>query len=444
MSDLRRLSLAAVVLLVVLRVALGWQLLYEGLWKINTLRTNKPWTSAGYLKNSMGPMRDTFRDMAGDPDEFGWLDYDTVAGRWKDWAERFSSHYQLDDKQEARLDQLLNGYHTKVGEKLVFAQDLKTGLPEGIDDLNAASRVSKRVIWYDADRKQLLVDSAEILTPSDKSKLEALVSPPADLDEEEKKEWEPTKKQKAFLTSVNTVYERQKKNLGYLRKLAGALKGDPELTGDADWQRVGKLDQYRKQLAAYEADYDRASTSFEWDHLQYRWNKIQSLRAELTTPIKAMESQLMDDANKILTLQQRERGAVPTPMSMLKFTDTMTIVGLTVLGFMLMAGLLSRFAAVAAAFMLFNFYLAMPPLPGLPAVPGPEHSFIVNKNLIEVFALLALATVPTGMWFGLDGWLSRFVQKWKADREVSSELKSTVAVGDEPEENATPAPAAAT
>ncbi len=37
MTDFRRYSLTAVVLLVILRVGIGWQLLYEGLWKIDTL-----------------------------------------------------------------------------------------------------------------------------------------------------------------------------------------------------------------------------------------------------------------------------------------------------------------------------------------------------------------------------------------------------------------------
>ena len=77
-------------------------------------------------------------------------------------------------------------------------------------------------------------------------------------------------------------------------------------------------------------------------------------------------------------------------------------------------------------------------------MPGPEHSFIINKNLIEVFALLALAALPTGRWFGLDALLSRFFSNWKADKKVSSSMKSSVATGDEPEESPAPAPAAAT
>ena len=61
--------------------------------------------------------------------------------------------------------------------------------------------------------------------------------------------------------------------------------------------------------------------------------------------------------------------------------------------------------------MVFGFYMAMPPWPGVPEAPGPEHSFIVNKNMIEVLALLALGFIPTGRWFGLDAMVSKLFRR---------------------------------
>ncbi|MEM7312726.1 MAG: hypothetical protein AAF497_06210, partial [Planctomycetota bacterium] len=104
-------------------------------------------------------------------------------------------------------------------------------------------------------------------------------------------------------------------------------------------------------------------------------------------------------------------GGVPTPWTSLRIADSLTIAGLTLLGLCLIAGLFTRFSAVMAAIMVFSFYLAMPPLPGLPEPPGPEHSYIVNKNMIEVLALLAIAALPTGRWFGLDAILPWFFGK---------------------------------
>ncbi|MDG1895473.1 MAG: DoxX family protein [Fuerstiella sp.] len=420
MTDIRRYSLAAVVLLVVLRLAIGWQLLYEGLWKIDTRKSPRPWTSGGYLKNSVGPMRDTFRNMAGDPDELGWLDYDVVASRWQNWAERFRTHYDLNEKQAESFRRLMEGSWGQVEGKKVYAAELLT-LPEGVsaDSLLIKHRDPAKklhdIAWYDAGRKRLLINAEQQLTPRDKAKLLSLSDDPK------------------FQKAVNDVDTRQRRGMGYPMKLAGALKGDPELLGNEDWQRLGKLDQYKQELVEYETLYAKATTPFEWDHLKYTWGKIQDLRSELTGPIKVMETELIDKANALLTIEQQTRGPVSEPWTALRFADTMTILGLSALGIMLVLGLFTRFAAVAGAFMLFNFYLAMPPLPGVPELPGPEHSFIVNKNLIEVFALLAIAALPTGMWFGLDRILDVFFSNWRADRKVGSSLKSTVATGDEPE-----------
>ncbi len=77
-----------------------------------------------------------------------------------------------------------------------------------------------------------------------------------------------------------------------------------------------------------------------------------------------------------------------------------------------MVGPLSRVSVIAGGGASLSFYLAMPPWPGvedLLEAAGPEHSFIVNKNLIEVIALLAIACMPTGQWFGMDRLFSRLV-----------------------------------
>ena len=211
MTDIRRYSLAAVVLLVVLRLAIGWQLLYEGLWKIDTLKSPRPWTSGGYLKNSVGPMRDTFRNMAGDPDELGWLDYRVVASRWQDWAQRFRTHYDLNEKQAESFRRLMEGSWGQVDGKKVYAAELLT-LPEGVtaDSLLIKHRDPAKklhdIAWYDAGRKRLLINAEQQLTPRDKAKLLSLSDDPK------------------FQKAVNDVDTRQRRGMGYPMKLAGALK----------------------------------------------------------------------------------------------------------------------------------------------------------------------------------------------------------------------------
>jgi hypothetical protein len=77
-----------------------------------------------------------------------------------------------------------------------------------------------------------------------------------------------------------------------------------------------------------------------------------------------------------------------------------------------MLGLFGPLAALAGAVFLGQIYFSIPPWPGLPANPQAEgHYFIVNKNLIEMLACLALVFIPTSFWVGLDavlfGWMFR-------------------------------------
>ena len=103
----------------------------------------------------------------------------------------------------------------------------------------------------------------------------------------------------------------------------------------------------------------------------------------------------------------------------LSYIDAMTMWSLTIIGALLIAGLLTRLSALAAAGWLIMFYLAMPPWPGVPPAPGPEHAFIVNKNLIEAIAALAIAALPTGQWFGLDALLYRLLAGKKGKKAAA-------------------------
>src|SRR5713101_4953063 len=59
--------------LVVLRLAIGWHLLFEGVVKVRTHEQGKttaslPFTSAPYLREASGPLADVFHSQAGDLD----------------------------------------------------------------------------------------------------------------------------------------------------------------------------------------------------------------------------------------------------------------------------------------------------------------------------------------------------------------------------------------
>src|SRR5947209_19940961 len=62
------------VFLVLLRLAIGWHFLFEGLHKLHSLwqgstETNRPFSSAGYFREATGPIGGLVRSRIGDPDE---------------------------------------------------------------------------------------------------------------------------------------------------------------------------------------------------------------------------------------------------------------------------------------------------------------------------------------------------------------------------------------
>ena len=77
--------------------------------------------------------------------------------------------------------------------------------------------------------------------------------------------------------------------------------------------------------------------------------------------------------------------------------------------FGLILGVFTRLWCCSGALFLLLFYLARPAFPWLPENPREDgHFLIVNNNIIEMLALLTLATTASGRWFGLDGLIRYF------------------------------------
>lgn len=88
-----------------------------------------------------------------------------------------------------------------------------------------------------------------------------------------------------------------------------------------------------------------------------------------------------------------------TLLGMVDFTVTW---GLILIGLTLFVGLFDRIAAIAGMAILALFWLANPPLTALDfGLPREGNYLIVDKNLVEFFALLVLLLFPTGKYFGL-------------------------------------------
>lgn len=396
----------ACLMIVTLRVAIGWQFLYEGIWKLNSQKGSRPWTAEPYLLNARGPFRSTFREMVPDPDGLDRLDYDKTAANWDNWYERFKAHHpDLTDEQKRKIETLLNGSAN-------WAEPLAV-LPAGVDLTKFSFAKVKApdgsAITYDAKGKRLVANFH--LIPAEKEQLLGLL--PESASEEERATWK---------RAVERLYDRTSA-LSLKERLQVLVKEDPTRVGviqethhgTIDHKRLGDIDLYRNMIARYEANLKSAQVDFHHRHLDKLWAEMQEKKAGLVAPVDALTNELVTTAEKTLSAVQLTRGAVPPLPSQLAQANYITMYGLLILGALLMVGLFSRLSSLGAAGLLFLFYLAMPPWPGVPEPPGPEHSLIINKNLIECLACLMLATIPTGRWVGLDALIRRFIFRQQSD-----------------------------
>ena len=96
------------------------------------------------------------------------------------------------------------------------------------------------------------------------------------------------------------------------------------------------------------------------------------------------------------------RGLAANP-NLLANADTITMWGLTLVGACLILGLFTRLASLGGIGFLLLFYLCNPPFIGyFYTIPSEGNYLIVNKNLVELAALIVIFATGSGKFAGLD------------------------------------------
>jgi len=108
------------------------------------------------------------------------------------------------------------------------------------------------------------------------------------------------------------------------------------------------------------------------------------------------------------------RWIAETPLA-LAVVDFLNIWGLTLIGLGLMAGLLTRTAALSGILLIALYYVANPPFIGMDFGVMTEGNYlVVDKNLVELIALSVVAIFPTGAFLGLDRYVAYLRKKRSA------------------------------
>jgi uncharacterized membrane protein YphA (DoxX/SURF4 family) len=191
---------------------------------------------------------------------------------------------------------------------------------------------------------------------------------------------------------------------------------DPEIRG--------KIKQYFENVDDLgRLDAKPNKMSFEVERYYEARKSLESKRKELVAPIDAWTKTLRDAWLQLATEDQvAQAGPYQPAMTEVERADKITMYGLAICGLCLIVGLFTPIAALGSAAFLFLFYISMPPWPGLPVPPNAEgHYIFVNKNLIELIACLAIASLPTGRWLGIDALLFGWIDRLRARRTLRRE-----------------------
>jgi len=390
-------------LLVALRIAIGWHFLYEGLWKLDS-EAQAPVSQPSWyaLASATAALRAAYEPADAPPDP-GKADvfYDDVIRGLR------ARGRSLSEEQRARLADLrdklklaaTNGPRRQiVGFDWLDLRDEVLKLPPEPADTRFSSRP---FLQASAGPFRPLfrtlagdIDGLERLTPA---------AAQAALDRRYAEILRHYERAKAPFTS-----EQQQRLAKYRDALKAAIA-----TTLSEPPIAPRIEDYRKMRARV-ATTASDGLAFGRERLDADRGKLDATADELIALANEPVAELSAQAQSLATLEQLAAGPLPRSAVPGAWIDGVIRWGLTAIGLLLILGLFTPVAAVAAALQLAAFYLASPPWPHLPATEMGGHYLYVDRNLVELLAVLVIAGAGSGRWLGLDA----LVERWWRRRHV--------------------------
>lgn len=338
------IGVATMVMLVALRIAIGWHFFKEGL----AHRADPNWTSEGFLKQAKGPLAANFQ---------------AVLPKFHDWDRLMLA--PLPDASPAAKE-----------ESDVEATD------------KSAKSEKKPTTVYDDWLNQVKSDwKAELSNSSDLHKLS---------DEQQNQAAEI---QKESLKQLEDFLKDNGTDIRLYRQLAHRAQMMQAVPGG------GEIPFIKNRAAAVEKnptnEVGLAGTAAVISSPPPAWEAG-------AKEIEQLYHMRLDD---LLTPDQRKAGELPADTTKLHKIDQLVIWGLIGVGACLVVGLFTRLAALAGAMFLLSIICTQPPW-----AAGTVDTY---NQVVEMLALLALATTTVGRWGGLDYFIHLLIKPFTR-RKVSA------------------------
>jgi uncharacterized membrane protein YphA (DoxX/SURF4 family) len=402
--------------LILLRLSIGWHFLVEGLDKLKS----PSWSSEVYLREATGPLAPFFRDLAGDRlvdllslDQNGRLSPDLEA-QWDAYVSAVNNYYALDDKQQALLDSAIKQVRANT-EKLLSQRQKRVEKiapypPPLLVKMTMPERLKEYGRLEDAVRQaeeQLAQAEEQIFADEGPEVFDRLKTAKANLAR-----WRSGLRKD--LARINRDMKRALESV-LLSEVRDRL---PEQERAVIEMAQKKIEEEAKKEKIDPTDWDGEERARDkWDEkLLETYRSILAAATDGGKRLQDLEPLTRKVYPNIIERRGKNQAAhellpftVSRPIAswqLLDWSDAIVKYGLTAAGVCLLLGFFTRSACIVGAAFLLMFFLAMPPLAGWPANPRAEgHYLYINKNIIEMLALLTLATTHSGRWLGLDGLL---------------------------------------
>lgn len=128
------------------------------------------------------------------------------------------------------------------------------------------------------------------------------------------------------------------------------------------------------------------------------WHFLYEGGVKILNPHWTAKSYLLDSGGFLKGLFEQIAGN----QSFLTISDYANAWGLALIGLSLIVGLFTRYSSIAGIVLLLLYYLSHPAFPGIEYLfPSDGSYFIINKTLVELFALVVIFAFPTSYIFGL-------------------------------------------
>lgn len=377
--------------LLALRLAIGWHFFFEGMHKIHShavgpTETNKPFSSEPYFKASQTDVGAMMRKEFDDPHAViaakvrtgrdstpAGFDQRSAAEQAAECPKAVAD--EIDAVDTGKPDPALKTAAKATYARWVFGVDgrpAKVKFVSGDVSLTGPQRLS-HIEWLRGEVKAIEGRREVGLGNGNGTEMKRAAELRTELANAES---DLAKDANAFVAELKTQLN-DGKPVGELASLVNDLADD-----DAG-KRERAEQAFRGKLGP--ADFDALRTAAA-DAKSPDWRKRHESQFTISTLVKK---------------------ASPKPG---QWRDDLTSYFIAAVGGCLLAGLLTRLSCVLAAGFLAVTYLTFPAYPWLPQPPNTEgNPLFVNKNVIELLALLALACFPTGRWLGLDAIIYRVI-----------------------------------